>query len=421
MAQTPETIDIDTAAALLRPGDRVLVPQGMGEPQALTGALVSASASLERLTACVGMVTGDALLADSRLRFESYGIMGRMSALSPDRIDVLARPYSDYIRRVAIGALPADVVLLRLSQREGGRHFLGIGDLHLIDAARRARVVLAEVSSDVPQVQGTLWPQEVRFQPVDAVSPPAELILGDADETEAAIARHVAALIPEGAVIQLGIGRLPQAVTGALVGHRDLGLHTGAVIDGVADLMEAGVITNARKEVDPGVAIGGVLMGSRRIARFANRNPALRIAPTSHTHSVEVLGRLSRFHAINSAIEVDLFGRINVERVGSRPMAGLGGQPDFARGARASAGGRSIVALSATAARGSRSRIVPNVAHVSLNVAEAGVVVTEWGAADLAGVPPEARGPLLIAIADPRFRDELDRAWFTQKEQAHAL
>ncbi|OWJ79634.1 acetyl-CoA hydrolase/transferase family protein [Haematobacter genomosp. 1] len=419
MAQ--QTIGIDTAEGMFRPGDRVLIPQGMGEPQALTAALVAASLRLEGLTACVGMVTGEALLAESRLRFESYGIMGRMTALPAERIDVLTLPYSGYIDRIVTGALPADVVFLRLSPARGGRYHLGIGDLHLIDAARRARVVLAEISADVPRTSGTLWPEEVPFLAVDAEGALAELHPGSSDETEMTVARHVAALVPDGAVIQLGIGRLPQAVTAALMGHRDLGLHSGAMIDGVADLVEAGAITNARKEVDAGVSVAGVLMGSRRIARFADGNPALRLAPTGYTHAAQVLARLSRFHAINSAIEVDLFGRINLERAAARPMAGLGGQPDFARAARASAGGRSIVALPSTAARGSRSRIVAEVAHVSLPHAAADVVVTEWGAAHLAGVPPEARGPRLIAIADPRFRDVLERAWSEQKERAHAL
>ncbi|MCC7275308.1 MAG: acetyl-CoA hydrolase, partial [Alphaproteobacteria bacterium] len=196
--------------------------------------------------------------------------------------------------------------------------------------------------------------------------------------------------------------------------RRGLGVHSGMVGDSVADLMAAGVVTNEHKEVDRGMSVTGCLMGTKRLFDFAARNPGILMCSVRHTHGPDVLGRLSRFVSINSAVEVDLTGQVNAEAVGSDYVGVVGGQVDYVRAAGASPGGCSIIALPATA-KGGVSRIVSALSGpVTTARSDTGVVVTEFGAADLRGKSLPERARAMIAIADPAHREGLERA-------AHAL
>jgi acetyl-CoA hydrolase len=210
----------------------------------------------------------------------------------------------------------------------------------------------------------------------------------------------------------LGLGAVPEAVTRALSDKRGLGVHSGAIGDGIADLMEAGIVDNRHKEIDPGVTVGTMLMGTRRLYRFADRNPAIQIRATSYTHDALVLGQFRRFVAINGALEVDLTGQVNAETARGQHIGAVGGQMDFIRAANRAAGGRSIIALQSTNRDRTRSRIVAKLtdAVVTTPRAEADCVVTEHGIADLRGRTLGERARALIAISDPGFRAELERA-----------
>ncbi len=231
--------------------------------------------------------------------------------------------------------------------------------------------------------------------------------------TEGDLARHIAAQVEDGSCIQLGVGNLPEAVLAALRSHRDLGLHTGAVSDGVADLADAGVLTNKYKTIDADMGTAGVLMGGERVRRWAHRNPRLQMRDTAYTHAPEILSGMDRFVAINSGIEVDLTGQINSEVAGGLYMGAVGGAMDFLRGAARSKGGLPILALPSTAK--SNSRIVAELSGpVSTPRADAGLIVTEHGVADLRGLPLSRRVRRMIDIAAPEHREQLDR-------QAHTL
>jgi acetyl-CoA hydrolase len=210
----------------------------------------------------------------------------------------------------------------------------------------------------------------------------------------------------------LGLGAVPEAVTRALSDKRGLGVHSGAIGDGIADLMEAGIVDNRHKEIDPGVTVGTMLMGTHQLYRFADRNPAIQIRATSYTHDALVLGQFRRFVAINGALEVDLTGQVNAETARGRHIGAVGGQMDFIRAANRAAGGRSIIALQSTNRDRTRSRIVAKLtdAVVTTPRAEADCVVTEHGIADLRGRTLAERARALIAISDPGFRAELERA-----------
>jgi acyl-CoA hydrolase len=224
---------------------------------------------------------------------------------------------------------------------------------------------------------------------------------------EKRIGEHVAGLVEDGATLQIGIGALPETILGALREHRNLGVHSGLVNDTVADLMEAGVITNSAKTVDPFTTVAGMVMGTERIFSFADRNPAIQLRATSYTHDPKVLAAQSRLVAINAAIEVDLTGAVNAELAAGTYVGAVGGAVDFARGARLSRGGLSVVALpSATA---TASRIVPRLSGpVSTPRSEVDVVVTEHGVADLRGRTLGQRREAMLAVAHPDHRAQLE-------------
>jgi acetyl-CoA hydrolase len=227
---------------------------------------------------------------------------------------------------------------------------------------------------------------------------------------ERAIAGNIAQYIEDGTTIEMGIGAIPDAVLAGVEDRRDLGIHSGLIGDRVAELMERGIITNARKPIDTGFTTAGTLRGTKRLYDFAHKNRAIKLFTLMHTHRAEILSQLDKIVAINSAIEVDLTGQVNAEVADGAHIGAVGGQGDFVRGAQMAAHGRSIIALPSTARRGKVSRIVPRLSGpVTTARSDADLFVTEHGVADLRGQPLDARIPRMIAIAHPDFREALER------------
>jgi acyl-CoA hydrolase len=227
---------------------------------------------------------------------------------------------------------------------------------------------------------------------------------------EEAIAGHIARFIEDGTTIQMGIGAIPDAVLAGVSDRRDLGIHSGLIGDRVADLMERGVVTNARKPIDTGFTVAGTLRGTRRLYDFAHRNRAIRLFTLMHTHRAEILSQLGKVIAVNSAVEVDLTGQVNAEVAGGVQVGAVGGQGDFVRGVQMASSGRSIIALPATARSGQISRIVARLSGpVTTARSDADLIVTEFGVADLRGQPLDARIGRMLAISAPQFREELER------------
>lgn len=418
----PTATDDPDLAAMLRPGDRIVVGQATAEPLTLTRRLAGARDLPEGCTVFLGSVYSDTWAGEPNgLAFEGYGAIGQAAKLAAaGRLDILPWHYSQIARAFGDGSLRADCVMVQLVPAADGGFNLGIASDYVVEAARKARVVIAEINRDAPLCRGGAWPSDIRIDmTVEAQHPPLELAAGEPGETELAIAANVASLVPDRAVLQLGIGAIPQAVAAKLTGHRDLGIHSGALFDAAVDLVEKGVVTNAAKERDAGVSVAGLLIGTRRLYAYANDNDAFRLCPPSYTHAVDVMGSLSRFCAINSAIEVDLTGQVNAETVGGRYVGAVGGQLDFVRGANASPGGRAIIALPATARGGTVSRIVPQVTTVTCPRSDVDAVVTEWGMAELRGRTLPQRAERLIAIAAPQFREDLARHWHDKGRAAH--
>ena len=416
MTQTIRPEDLDLTR-LLRPGEHIVFGQACGEPTTLVEALIEQGANIPGLHAFIatsfsGLFTPETAAA---FRLASMGAIGALRAMSKAHaLDVIPVHVSQVGPLISAGVLPCDVAMIQVSPADGdGNHSCGLISDHVRAAVARARLVIAEVNEAVPFTHGEM----IHADEIDIAVPtsraPVQVPAARVSETDEAIARHCASYIGDGSVIQTGVGAVPDAILRLLGDRKDLGVHSGMLGDGLVDLIEAGVITNARKEIDAGVTINGALIGTQRLYDFAHRNPAIRMTPTSYTHDAAVLGQLSRLVSINSALEVDLTGQVNAEGTASSYLGGTGGQVDFVRAGARSPGGASLMVLGATAKGGTVSKIVPVLSGpVTTARSEVDVVVTEFGAAELKGQTLAERARRLTAIAHPDFREELERAAF---------
>jgi acetyl-CoA hydrolase len=404
---------VDDPFSLIEPGSLVLIGQGTAEPRSLTRELVRRRHEFPGLRLFLGAVFSDTFVPTGTdgIAFSSYGAIGKAGALAAaGRLDVLPVPYSRLPGLFSEQRQP-DAVLISLSRSPAGLS-CGLVNDYVAAAARHARTVIAEINAQMPWTYGSAAPLDLRIDRiVECDQAPVELQPVPIGEPERRIGEFVAALIPDRATIQIGIGGIPDAILAALGGHHDLGIHSGMIGDRVVDLIEAGVVTNAHKSFDRGVTVANCLFGARKLNGFAQRNPAICVVPISHSHGASNLGRLSVFRAVNSALEVDLSGQMNAEQVNGRYVGTVGGQPDFVRGALAAPGGRSIIALPSTANGGATSRIVAALSGpVTTPRCDADVIVTDWGIAELRGNTLRERAAAMIAIADPKFREQLERA-----------
>ena len=412
MAKTLELNALDLGA-IVRPGDTVMWGQANAEPLPLTRALMAQRHAIGNFNAFLGITYSDTLNVEYAdcIRFSGYAGTGGNRALSKaGKLDILPCHYSHLRELMASRKLKVDVLLLQLAPaNERGEYSLSIAHEYLIPALEAARVVIAEVNEQAPWTCGERPVLEADLDYiVHSSRPPLELVQPQAGAAEQAIARHIAGLIEDGATLQFGLGALPEAILAALADRRDLGVHSGAIGDQVAALMQAGVINNAKKSIDRGVSIAGIMFGSKRLHDFAHRNPQIQFRSSAYTHGPGVLAQIERFTALNSAVEVDLSGQINAEVAAGVYVGAVGGAVDFLRAAHYSKGGLPIVALASTA--GKHSRIVAKLnGPVSTPRSDAGIIVTEYGIADLRGATIGERARRMIAIAHPEQREQLER------------
>lgn len=411
---TAEALDL---SKYLRRGDRVVFGQACGEPTTLVEALIAQGPAIGDLGAFIatsfsGLFTPETA---SAFRLSSMGAIGALRAMTKaNALDVIPVHVSQVAPLIASGAMPCDVAMIQVSPPDAqGNHSCGLISDYVRAAVDKARVVIAEVNDQVPYVPGEMIPASAIDVAVQVSRMPVEVAAARIGPTDEAIARFCAEYIGDGSVIQTGVGAVPDAILRLLLDRKDLGVHSGMLGDGLVDLAEAGVLTNARKEIDRGVSINGALIGTRRLYDWAANNPAIRMTPTSYTHDAGVLGQLSRLVTINSALEVDLTGQVNAEQSGASYLGGTGGQVDFVRAGARSPGGASLMVLSATAKGGTLSKIVTQLSGpVTSARTEVDVVVTEYGAAELKGQTLAERARRLVAIAHPDFREALDRTAF---------
>ncbi|MCT2557503.1 acetyl-CoA hydrolase [Tsuneonella sp. YG55] len=405
--------------SLLTRRDSIVVGQACGEPTRLVEVLIAQSPEIDDLSVFIGSSFSGLIDAESARTFALRGIGGigtLRAASAAGRLTIIPIRMSEIEPAIAEGSLRCDVAMISVGPADSeGFHSCGLVSDHIRAAIAKARLVVAEINECLPWTFG----ERIHSSEIDVAVPvnysPPEIAPTRTDAVSRAIAKNCAASIDDGSVLQSGVGALPDAIIRQLGDRKDLGVHSGMIGDGFVDLIEAGVVTNARKEIDAGISVGCALVGTSRLYRFAHRNPAMRMAPASYTHGAAVIARLTRFVAINSALEVDLTGQVNCEVIDGQYIGATGGVADFARAASNSPGGRNIITLPATARQGSVSRIVARLSGpVTLSRSDADVIVTEFGAAELKGCSLSERARRLVAIAHPDFREDLDRT-------AHAI
>jgi len=419
MTVTTDAAGLDLGQ-FLRPGDHIVWGQACGEPTTLVEALIAQAESIGRLSAFAatsfsGIVSA---AAAERLNLSSMGAIGALRTIAATgRLGIVPCHVSQVGPMIEQGLIGCDVAFVQVSPPDAdGNHSFGLINDFVQAAVQRARVVIAEVNERVPFTFGDgVLPGSRIDCAVHVARMPIEVPPAQIGAIDLAIAKIVADYIEDGTVLQVGIGATPDAILRLLHDRRDLGVHSGMIGDGLVDLVEAGVVTNALKSIDAGVSITGALIGTRRLYEFADRNPKIGMRSSAYTHSDATLSRLTRLVTINSAMEVDLTGQVNAEQSDDQYLGGTGGQADYVRAGARSRGGRSIIALPATAKGGKISRVTATLSGpVTTARSDVDVFITEFGAAELKGQTLAQRARRLVAIAHPDFRAELDRA-------AHAI
>ena len=307
------------------------------------------------------------------------------------------------------GALPCHVAMVQVSEPVDGMVSLGTSVDCSPAAIEVARERIAVINPNVPFAYGDLVPLDRFTGIVEDNRPLITKSYAEPSETDLAIGRHCAELIPDGACLQMGIGALPNAICACLKGHKHLGLHTEMFSDGALRLIKAGVIDNSAKAIDTGMTVASFLLGSQEVYDFIDRNPAVQMRDIAYTNDPRIISQNPNVVSINSATEIDLTGQVCADSIGTRIYSGAGGQLDFVRGAKLSKGGKSIIAMASRTSKG-LPKIVPVLkpgAGVVTPRADVQWVVTEYGAVNLYGKSLQERAKLLISIAHPEDREYL--------------
>lgn len=400
--------------AFLRPGHGVWWGQGSAEPEPLVDRLLDVADEVGPIRAFCGLTWNERLTGGdlpAMMTVLSYGGLGQLRRLSRHgRLDVVPCHYSAIPRMFADGLLPNDLGLVQVSPPgPDGRVTLGIGVEYVADAIPHTGTIIAEMNHRMPATNGgPRLPLSAFGAIIETDRPLVEAPSRAPDATELRIADHVASLVDDGDTLQMGVGSLPDAVLASLSGHVDLGFHSGMITDGVLTLVEKGVITGARKEIDPGLVVTGAALGTAASYDRLHEFP-VEFRAASYTHAPAVLSELRSLVSINSAIEVDLLGQVGAELARGVHIGAVGGQVDFSRAASLT-GSRSIIALRSTV--NGASTIVPTLHGGVVTTARVDVdaVVTEHGVAMLTGCTVAERALRLIEVAAPEHRDALQQS-----------
>lgn len=406
------------AVSKIQSGDKIIFGDWVSEPPALVDALIARAGELKGVEIIHGMSPGP----NTYVAPEYEGIFHHTSLfIGPKTRTAYAEKRIDYIGGTNFHKWPEMFAknpdlnphwaFIQVSEPdEDGMCSFGNACCFSEPAARTAKLIIAQVNPKMPTLGGT----KISLDKIDYIVPEESPLYtigrAEIDAETQTIADYVAELVEDGATIQLGIGALPDAIARNLMGKKDLGIHSETLTEAMMELVQAGVINNSRKTINKGVCIGAQAAGSEKFYDFINHNPVFAVHPVDYVNDPYIIGQNYRQTSINSCLEVDLKGQVNSESVKGRQFSGIGGQLDHVRGAQLSEGGKSILALKSTAKNDTISKIVPyfapgNVTTVSRYDVQ--YVITEYGVADLKFRTERQRAQALIAIAHPKFRDEL--------------
>lgn len=398
-------------------GRRILIGSGAAEPSRLVEAMTEHGTHLEGNEIVHLLTLGPAPYVkpglEKRFRHTAFFIGANVrDAVAEGRADFMPVFLSEIPQLICSGRVKIDVALVQVSPPdEHGYVSLGVSVDIVRAAIDTADLVLAEVNPHMPRTHGDSFIHVDRIAhlvPVDDELPEREA--ESLDDVDRAIGRHVASLVPDGATLQMGIGKIPDAALAALEGHHDLGIHTEMFSDGVMHLVQKGVITCRKKTLLPGKIVTSFVMGSRALYRWVHDNPFVEMRSSSFTNDPFTIARNDQMVAINAALAIDLTGQVAADTLAGRFFSGIGGQVDFIRGAARSRGGKPIIAMRSTAKKGTVSRIAATLeagAGIVTSRGDVHYVVTEHGIADLWGKNIRQRALALIDIAHPDHRAEL--------------
>lgn len=404
----------------IRNGDFIIVPTGVGEPPHLLTALSEQRSSFHDVKVAqilalrkYGYFDPDTVEHVRHVAF-FYGPASRPGGQA-GWVDFIPNYFGEIPRMIEQGNIAADVVLSIASPMDEYGYFsLSLGTDYTMAAVAKARSIVLEVNPNVPFAHGEC---HVHISQVSAIvesnDPLLEVGLPVIGPVQAAIGKYVAEMINDGATLQIGYGAIPDAVVIQLSEKHDLGIHTEMIGDGILSLVEAGAVTNQKKNFHPGKMMATFALGSQKLYRFMHHNPMLEMHPVNITNDPNIAGLNDNLMTINASLQIDLLGQCGSESLGNLPYSGTGGQADFVRAANISRGGKSFIVLPSTAKNDTISRIVPALSsgtHISTSKNDVNYVVTEFGVAQLRGKSYRQRAEELIAIAHPNFRAELRAA-----------
>ncbi len=415
-------VTAEEAARQIKSNQRIFLTGNCSVPQKVLAALVQYAPELENVEICQALSVGPADYVapemENHLRVNTMFISSNIrKAVQDGRADFTPVLLSEFTLLFKRKLLPLDVALVQVSPPdEHGFCSLGIEVGLTKSPAESAKIIIAEVNQQMPRTLGDSFIHLSRLNYLVPVNYPLpEMLMGSEgpDEITEKMAGFIADLIPDGATMQMGIGAIPDAVLKYLFHKKDLGVHSELFSDGVIDLVEAGVLTNAQKSLHTGKITAGFILGSRRLYEWVDDNPLLDLHPTEYINDPFVIAQNERQVAINSAIEVDLTGQVCADSIGPKLYSGVGGQLDFIYGASRSKNGVPIIALPSTTTL-KNGQVVSRI--VAMLMRGAGVVtsrnhvhyvVTEYGVADLYAKTIRQRAKALIGIAHPQFREQL--------------
>jgi len=412
-------VTAEEAVRRIKSGNRIFMSGNCSTPQTVLAALTDYAPQLQDVEICQALTVGPADYVspamEGHMRVNTMFISANIRrAVQEGRADFTPVLLSEFTLLFKNGYLPLDAALIHVSPPDNyGFCSFGVEVGLTKTPAESAKIRIAEVNQQMPRTLGDSFIHVSKLDyivPVDYPLPEMSMGGEDGGDITEKIARYIADMIPDGATMQMGIGAIPDAVLKFLYEKKDLGVHSELFSDGVIDLVEAGVITNARKSIHRGKITAGFMIGTRRLYQWCDDNPLIEMHPTEYINDPYVIAQNDRQVAINSAIEVDLTGQVCADSIGPKLFSGIGGQLDFIYGASRSKGGVPIIALPSTAKQ--FSRIVPMLkqgAGVVTGRNHVRFIVTEYGVADLYGKSIRQRAQSLINIAHPNFREDLTK------------
>ncbi len=414
MIATPEQ-----ALARVKPGERVFIGTGAAEPRVLVDSLAARAGDLADIEIVHLITFGPAPYAKEALRdvfrVNSFFIADNVRELIQEGLgDYTPIFLYDVPQLFNRGQMPIDVALIQVTPPDlEGRCSLGLSVDVVRSATENAALVIAEINPNMPRTHGNAFLHVYDLDVLVAVNTPMpEIPMGEPTEESRQVAEYISALVEDGSTLELGIGSIPQALMSHLAEKKDLGIHTEMITDGIIELVKSGVVNGSRKTLDRGKVVTSFCLGTKKLYDFVDNNPAFAFHPTEYVNDPAVISQQHKMVAVNTALEVDLTGQVCADSIGDKFYSGIGGQVDFNRGATRSVGGKSIIALQATAKDGEVSRIVCKLdpgAGVVTTRGGVHYVATEFGVAYLHGKSIQERALALISIAHPKFQAQLLR------------